>query len=181
MFGGTVQMQVSTNGGQTFNPVTANGAAAVEITNRADLNTGSSRFYDTQMTQLDLSGGSLPPGMMVRQSPTLPSLGETTVRQDPIANNFHHRSFFDIFTEVSLDGGNTWSPSISAPTTLGLSPSNSVQPINLTCSTNITTTATSSNGATVFSRPRPAEDATRRRWSMPCRRAGACSRLARQQ
>jgi hypothetical protein len=47
--------------------------------------------------------------MMLRESPTLPSLGTTTVASQP-GGVFHIDSFFDIFTELSLDGGQTWIP-----------------------------------------------------------------------
>ena len=62
------------------------------------------------MLQLDLSGGSLPAGVMIRESPTLPSRGGTTARALP-GGTYRVDSFFDVFTEVSLDGGATWSPS----------------------------------------------------------------------
>ena len=49
-----------------------------------------------------------PAGVMVRESPSKASLGSTTVRAMP--GGYAIGSFFDIFTEVSLDGGATWSP-----------------------------------------------------------------------
>jgi hypothetical protein len=48
---------------------------------------------------------------MIRESPTLASTGKTTER--PGAGGFYIDSFFDIFTELSLDGGQTWMPSDS--------------------------------------------------------------------
>ena len=67
------------------------------------------RVFDTEMLQLDISGGTLPVGVMLRESPTLPSLGMTTTRHYP-GGNFAISSFFDVFTELSLDGGQTWYP-----------------------------------------------------------------------
>ena len=61
--------------------------------------------FDTEMVQMDLVGG----GGMVRESPTLPSLGHTTVT-DLGGGSYHIDSFFDVFTELSLDGGQTWIP-----------------------------------------------------------------------
>jgi hypothetical protein len=66
------------------------------------------------MLQLDISGGTMPPGVMIRESPTRQSLGRTTVRQVPgltAAEPSGQRvgSFFDVFTEISLDGGQHWS------------------------------------------------------------------------
>ena len=66
--------------------------------------------YDTEMLQLDISGGQLPPGVMIRESPTKQSLGRITM-SDAGGGLYHIDSFFDVFTELSLDGGATWIPS----------------------------------------------------------------------
>jgi hypothetical protein len=71
---------------------------------------GVSKVYDTELISLDLSGGTLPAGTMIRESPTLASTGQTVIR--PIGGgNYQISSFFDVFTEISMDGGQTWSPS----------------------------------------------------------------------
>ena len=63
--------------------------------------------FQTEMLSLDLTVGG---GLMIRESPTLPSLGQTSIA--PIGGGmFHVNSFFDVFTELSLDGGATWMPS----------------------------------------------------------------------
>jgi len=64
--------------------------------------------FDTEMLQLDLSGGGLP--VRIRESPTLQSLGGTNQR-DLGGGQYRIDSFFDVFTELSLDGGQTWFPS----------------------------------------------------------------------
>jgi hypothetical protein len=69
---------------------------------------------NTEMLQLDISGGGLPSGMRIRESPTLASLGKTTILADTPSGPYHIDSFFDVFTELSLDGGQTWTPSDSA-------------------------------------------------------------------
>ena len=74
------------------------------------------RMFDTEMLQLDLSGGPL----MIRESPTLPSMGKTAIT-DLGGGQFHIDSFFDIFTELSVDGGQTWYPA-EAPTHMTTSP-----------------------------------------------------------
>jgi hypothetical protein len=66
--------------------------------------------FDTEMLQLDLSGGTLPPGVMIRESPTLQSTGQTRLT-DIGGGNYRIHSFFDVFTELSLDGGQQWFPS----------------------------------------------------------------------
>jgi hypothetical protein len=71
-------------------------------------------FYDTEMLQLDISGIGLPAGMMIRESPTLASTGKTAI--SPAAGGgFIIDSFFDVFTELSMDGGVNWMASTSAP------------------------------------------------------------------
>jgi hypothetical protein len=78
------------------------------------------------MLSLNLSGGSLPGGIMVRESPSKASLGRTSIRQSAGTGTYHISSFFDIFTEVSLDGGQNWSPSGDAPDTVTMVPSRPV-------------------------------------------------------
>jgi hypothetical protein len=84
---------------------------------------GATRFFDTEMLALNIAGGNLPPNVMVRESPTKASLGRTSIRRvnDPATGIWDYiSSFFDIFTEVSLDGGQTWQPSTSLPGTMSL-------------------------------------------------------------
>ena len=71
-------------------------------------------FYDTELLQLDISGGDLPSGMRLRESPTLASTGKTAISPAP-GGEFVVSSFFDVFTELSLDNGMTWFASTSAP------------------------------------------------------------------
>jgi len=92
----------SLNGGPS-NLTTASGN--VSLLDRFNHVSGSTRFFDTEMLQMDLAGGT----MMIRESPSLPSTGQTTI-QDLGGGNFKIDSFFDVFTELSLDGGATWIP-----------------------------------------------------------------------
>jgi hypothetical protein len=69
--------------------------------------------YQTEMLQLNLSGGGLPAGVMIRESPTLASTGQTTITNVG-GGLFLIDSFFDVFTELSLDGGQSWTPSNGA-------------------------------------------------------------------
>ena len=69
--------------------------------------------YDTEMLSLSLSSSSgLPPAVMLRESPSKQSLGQTRCRTSGGggAGGCAIDSFFDVFTELSLDGGSTWSP-----------------------------------------------------------------------
>ena len=65
--------------------------------------------FQTEMLQLNLQGGTLPPGVMIRESPTLQSTGVTSV-QNIGGGLYKIDSFFDVFTELSIDGGQTWMP-----------------------------------------------------------------------
>jgi hypothetical protein len=71
--------------------------------------------FDTELVSLDLVGLSHYPQFKFRESPTLRSSGITT-RVDlcpPCASAFTHweiSSFFDVFAEVSFDGGASWTP-----------------------------------------------------------------------
>src|SRR5437867_659397 len=66
------------------------------------------------MLSLNIQGATLPAGMMIRESPTRRSEGGTAI--EPVAADGTRRihSFFDVWPEVSLDGGQSWSASDSA-------------------------------------------------------------------
>ena len=66
--------------------------------------------YATEMLSMDLVG--LPSGARIRESPTLASTGSHVITDTP--PTFHIDSFFDVFTELSLDGGGTWTPATSS-------------------------------------------------------------------
>ena len=72
------------------------------------LDEGTTMVFDTEMLSLDL--GDATSGVMLRESPTKQSLGRTTIESQPNGTQ-RIASFFDIFTEISFDGGATWSPS----------------------------------------------------------------------
>jgi hypothetical protein len=93
----------SLNGGLPF-AVTLTGPVTVFMSNYNSL--GQTGTFATEMLQLDLSGG----GVRIRESPILQSVGQTII-QDIGGGAFRIDSFFDIFTELSLDGGQTWIPS----------------------------------------------------------------------
>jgi hypothetical protein len=113
-FGSTVDMQVSLDGGHTFQPASASMSVAVAVVHRPALSSGGMQVYDTEMLSLDMSGGNLPGGVRIRESPTKQSLGRTSIRPDP-QGGFRIGSFFDIFTEISMDNGNTWMPQTNRP------------------------------------------------------------------
>jgi hypothetical protein len=141
-----VDMMVSLDSGQTFTPASAPAIGLVTISNTS-LATASAKYLNTELVQLNISGGSLPGGLMIRESPTKASLGRASVVQD--ANGYRISSFFDVFTEVSLDQGQTWNPGVSDPSTIPLVPNLPYAPYVITCPSNITVYATSPSGAYV--------------------------------
>ena len=111
--GTTIQFEISQNGGASWSPITAP-ANNVTITISNAPGAGPPRVFRTEMLALDIAGGNLPAGVMVRESPTKQSLGRHTVRK--VDGGFRISSFFDVFLDVSLNNGSTWSPADSATT-----------------------------------------------------------------
>ncbi|MBI5214126.1 MAG: HYR domain-containing protein [Ignavibacteriae bacterium] len=106
-FHGTGSLQLSTDGGSSFFDVFTEFSAMVNINHTSD--NGDTQVFDTEMLSLSLTGGTLPSGIMLRESPTRASTGKTTIRPAS-SSGFMISSFFDVFTELSLDGGSTWIP-----------------------------------------------------------------------
>jgi hypothetical protein len=115
-FSAQASFELSRDNGATWQPVTI----APEGTARAALTvSGGTRSFDTEMLQLDLSGGTLPSDLQFRESPSQPSLGSLTAIE--AGSRFQISSFFDVFLEVSSDGGTTWLPA-ATPVLLDLAP-----------------------------------------------------------
>jgi hypothetical protein len=72
---------------------------------------GKDRFFDTEMLQLDIKGGNLPAGIIIREDPVLSSRGQAIFSR-LVGGNYRVNSFFDVFTELSVDGGQTWTPAV---------------------------------------------------------------------
>jgi hypothetical protein len=109
-FNSTVQGQAT--GGPLFGstmPVLMTGNVTIEVFGKAGMTTGS---FDTEMLSMNLSGG--PFGSMIRESPTLASTGHTDIT-DLGGGMYRIDSFFDVFTELSVDGGQTWIPTNNGP------------------------------------------------------------------
>ena len=92
------------DGGKTFSPFSGDADVVVRMSYAG--NSGDTLLYDTEMLSLNLTG---PGGLMIRESPTRASTGRTTV-QPLSGGGYAIGSFFDVFTEISLDGGASWSP-----------------------------------------------------------------------
>jgi hypothetical protein len=75
--------------------------------------------FNTEMLALNLSGVSPLGPFMIRESPTRASLGQTSIT-DIGGGLYQIDSFFDVFTELSIDGGATWMPSTTGSGHLAL-------------------------------------------------------------
>ena len=74
---------------------------------------GTSRVYDVEILQLDIAGGTLPTGMLLRESPTKISPGELIIADNGGGQYLLSGSFI-AFTELSSDNGENWQAN-SAP------------------------------------------------------------------
>src|SRR5439155_24688532 len=101
-----VTLEVSLNNGQSWSPVQAIGGVSVSIQHTSDA--GSTSTFNTEMLALNLQGSSPFGPFMIRESPTRQSLGRHTIRSD--GTLFRIGSFFDVFLELSVDGGASWIP-----------------------------------------------------------------------
>jgi hypothetical protein len=108
-FSATLDGMLSTDGGATFNPLSTGGNISVSI--RDVLDQGSGRQFASEMLAMTLSGGSLPSGYMIRESPIHASLG-TATDAALVSGNHRISSFFDVYTELSTDGGQSWLPAL---------------------------------------------------------------------
>ena len=97
-------------------PVSGDGTAHAIGTAPAGTNP---QVFDSELLSLNLFGLSTDSGVMFRESPTLRSTGVTT-REDlcpmclsPVTY-WQISSFLDVFAEVSMNGGSTWTPGGSA-------------------------------------------------------------------
>lgn len=64
---------------------------------------GKVKDYSAELSQLDVAGSRF----MLRESPSFRSVGGVQTTRVP-GGNFRIVSFFDVFVDVSVDGGATW-------------------------------------------------------------------------
>jgi hypothetical protein len=75
------------------------------VTGKANSAVGSFMAEIVEMTLMgDISNG---PQIVIREDPTQASVGQTTIT-DLGGGLYHIDSFFDVFTELSVDGGSSW-------------------------------------------------------------------------
>ncbi len=88
---------------------------------------GSSCTVATEMVAMSLVSIANPL-MRLRESPTLTSTGTMTLVSDGSGNGGTLNSFFDIFTELSMDEGQTWVPALLPVQMLAVNKDWSTQP-----------------------------------------------------
>jgi hypothetical protein len=106
-FGGDVQFRATLPDG-SVQETGASATSTVKVIFARQEN--NIQHFETEMLQLDISGGTLPSGWMIRESPTRSSNGRTSI-ESLADGTFKIKSFFNVFTELSIDGGTNWTPS----------------------------------------------------------------------
>ncbi|MFI5316746.1 MAG: hypothetical protein ACHQ6T_13685, partial [Myxococcota bacterium] len=97
---------VSVNGGASV-AMTASGTELTLTHGKAGVTAGT---FSAEILAMSLSVSSSYGPLLVRESPTKASTGQTTITPQG-GGLFQIDSFFDVFTELSVDGGQTWIPS----------------------------------------------------------------------
>jgi hypothetical protein len=113
-FGALLEFNGSVNLGGTWTPFYM---ADVPNTTTVRITFNSPGDYSTEMTGLNVSAATPFGLMMIRESPTLASTGHTTFTA--VTGGYQIDSFFDIYTELSLDDGLTWMPDNTGPVHVG--------------------------------------------------------------
>jgi len=107
-FESELQAMVSPTGiGGPYFPITLQGPVDTNAYGRTV--PGQTGTFPVEMTAMNLTGTFGSMTVMIRESPTQPSMGQTSIL--PEGGLYRIDSFFDVFTELSLDGGTTWIPS----------------------------------------------------------------------
>ncbi len=77
--------------------------------------------FQTEMLFLNLNGTTALGGFQLRESPTLASLGQTSISSLG-GGQFRIDSQFDIFLEISIDSGANWFPNVNGAARVTLGP-----------------------------------------------------------
>lgn len=108
--------EFSSDSGSSFQPHNAGCMLMCRAIHALD--SAGREYFPTEILQMQLQGGSLPPTTIVRESNLPPdsSTGLLTFREVP--GGYQIASFFDVFTELSVDGGMSWLPDDEETTVL---------------------------------------------------------------
>ncbi|MCX6251852.1 MAG: hypothetical protein NTX61_14010 [Bacteroidetes bacterium] len=115
----------SADSGVTFIPCSGTTYVDEKITHTNDA--GGKEFYDTEILSMNISLGSLPSGLRLRESLTNASTGMTIIEPEPSFSTYSR--FFDVFTELSFNSGGTWYPDDNGTILLEIETPASVIPV----------------------------------------------------
>ncbi len=96
--------------GMSVTPTESFHGTNIEAITRIELQSviGGTRLFDNELVQLSINGMVFGMDFILREDPTMASTGTTTITGlggDAFTGPFRIDSFFDVFTELSLDGG----------------------------------------------------------------------------
>lgn len=103
--------EISTDGGTTWQP--RSGTGSINVTQTLGGGGGGMQTWNMSVSALN----AMVPGVLFRESPTLSSIGTNTYT--PVESGYNIDSFFDVFLEISTDGGSTWQPTTAARSAAG--------------------------------------------------------------
>jgi hypothetical protein len=107
-----MDVDLSPDAGSTWNSYLAIPTTCHMIFSWSGTGSQGEDLYTGTIDDLSAAGGSLPFNLRFRESPFQNSTGPASVRAE--TGGYQIESFFDVFTELSLDGGMTWYPGFSA-------------------------------------------------------------------
>ncbi|MDY7010533.1 MAG: PEP-CTERM sorting domain-containing protein [Planctomycetota bacterium] len=105
-------------GGVPGIPVSFDGPLTVRVFDKAGNTTGN---FDAEIVSANCTGSIGPVIGIIRENLTLASTGQIEIT-DLGGGLYNIDSFFDIFTELSVDGGQSFSPDVNAPHRMVLVP-----------------------------------------------------------
>jgi hypothetical protein len=91
----------------------AGGTGSISVTPTLRSIAGGVQTWGSTVNSMTATAGSV----MFRESPTLSSAGTNTYK--PVEGGYVMNSFFDIYTELSIDGGMSWQPVTAISTDSG--------------------------------------------------------------
>jgi hypothetical protein len=103
--------------GSPASPFQLTGPVETEVFGKVGMTTGT---FNTQMLSLDLSGVIAGHSVQIELNPAQTTTGQTTIASAG-PGLYQISSFFDVFTELSLDGG-PFIPQANGPTVVSLGP-----------------------------------------------------------
>jgi hypothetical protein len=106
-----VWLEISTDGGTTWSP--RSGTGSIETTPTLGGINGGVETWNISVS----STNAMVPGLLLRESPFLSSSGTNTYT--PVTGGYSIDSFFDVWLEISTDGGNTWQPTTATRNAAG--------------------------------------------------------------